>query len=329
MNKTLFEYNLNEAEPQVEPSAGNLGDTTPAEFADASHWAAKEVGSVYPTVSSTDTSDIAKTEPKVGFAGSIASRTLPAVLGYTQPMGSPSGFVFAMKKDAQDDMQITRKSVTTGLREVTLDFTDEVIHDIEQLFGPEFGKNYKEYLFYDGTDIDFKNPFETSTQTASGDYEQTQDGKLAEFFINFATWRMSRETNIEFGTWVSSVATDMGTFTVADGSDFYNLKAGIGEMKSKLYETTQKTGRVWVLSDPKTIGYLGMARTSCAPDSPSQRNGKRIPTGSDYNYAFTCGETDYYHDINIPVGEIYVGLSGGPGESSIYYTPYKEYFIGI
>ena len=46
-----------------------------------------------------------------------------------------------------------------------------------------------------------------------------------------------------------------------------------------------------------------------------------------HNYVFTCGETDYYQDINIPEGEIYVGLSGGPGESSIYYTPYKEYFI--
>ena len=94
------------------------------------------------TEGDTNTSDIAGTVPKVGFANSVASRTLPAVLGYVQPMNSPSGFVFAMKKGPAvnqdgllpslsdgaggiasgaagiEDLQITRTSVNTNIREV-------------------------------------------------------------------------------------------------------------------------------------------------------------------------------------------------------------------
>ncbi len=319
--KTLFENNMNETEPQVEPSY-TAGDNPRA---------AEETGAVYSDVSNTNTTDIARTEPKIGFGGSIASKTLPAMLGYVQPMNSPAGYVFAMKRGvvsgSVEDMTITRKSVTTGLREVTLDFTDEVIQDIERLFGPEFGENYRKYLFYDGTDVDFKNPFEITTQNVNGDYEQTQDGKLADFFINFATWRMSRKTNIEFATWLDDVCTDMGGFTVASGADIVNLKGAVGEMKAKVYSDTQKTGRTWVLSDPKTINYLLQSSTTCVPDNKQAKTGKRIATGIDYNYVFTCGETDYYQDVNIPVGEIFVGIAGGPNESSVYYTPYKEYFI--
>lgn len=338
MDKILFENNLNETgepganmpEPQYEPKAGTDGDSTAAQFAAAARTGTADQTS-YATVSNTNTTDIARTEPQVGFAGSIASKTLPAVLGYVQPMNSPAGFVFAMKQDGTsgnvEDLAITRKTVTTGLREVTLDFSDEVVQDINNLFGPQFSKNYKEYLFYDGSDVEFVNPFETTTKTINGSYEQTQDGKLAEFFINFATWRMSRKTNIDFTTWLGTVATDMGAFTIADGTEILNLKAAIGEMKAKVYTDTQKTSRTWVLSDPKTINYLLLSSTTCAPDNKMARKGKRSPNAIDYNYVFTCGETDYYQDINIPVGEIYVGITGGPNESSIYYTPYKEYFI--
>ncbi len=326
MDKILFEHNLIETEepgigmpePQVEPSSDDA-------------YAPKEDGVEYSTISNTNTTDIARTVPKIGFAGSVASKTLPAVLGYVQPMNSPAGFVFAMKQGAVDgnieDMLITRKVVTTGLREVTLDFTDEVVQDLEKLFSDDFGTKYKEYLFYDGTDVDMENPFETTTKTMGGTYEQTQDGKLAEFFIDFATWRMSRKTNIDFITWLGEVALDMGSFAIADGTDTTTLRAAVSEMKSKVYIDTQKTGRTWVLSDPKTINYLLMTSATCVPDNKMARKGKRVPTGLDYNYVFSCGETDYYQDVNIPLGVIYAGLSGGPGEASIYYTPYKEYFV--
>lgn len=292
---------------------------------------------------STYTADIAHTAPKIGFSHSIASKTLPAILGYTQPMNSPSGFVFAMKRGpavnqttdmpylddgtgtpetgtaGTDDLQITRTPVVTGIREIKIDCTNELVQDVERLFGDEFDKIYRDFLFYDGTDVDMENPLELNTN------DDIVDQKLAKFFIEYATWRMSRETNIDFITWLGTVATDVGAYDITDFDDIGNLKGVIAEMKEYLYQTG-KTGRTWVLASPKIIDYLLMTSTTCAPDNKNTRKGKRIPTSIDYNYVFSCGEIDYYQDINI-TDKIYAGLSGGAGITSVFYTPYKEYFV--
>lgn len=346
-DKLLYENLMTEAEAQVEPSAGNIGDTTPAQFAAAAKLAAAETGTIYTELTNTNTADIARTAPKVGFANSVASRTLPAALGYVQPMNSPSGFVFAMKRGpaanqdglfpslsdgagafesgtaTSDDLQITRTSVNTVIREVLIDCTNELTQDVQNLFGNNFQKMYQNFLFYDGTDIDLENNFELDI---TWDKEST-DLKLANFFMEYATWRMSRKTNTDFVQWVDSEATDMGTVTIATPDDINTLKLAVGEMKAKLYEDTGKTGRAWVLAGPQTINYLLLDKTTCTPDNKITRKGKRIATSEDYNYVYSCGEIDYYQDVNITGGEIYMGISGGASVSSVYYTPYKEYFV--
>ena len=333
-------------ESQVEPSAGNLGDTTSAEFAAAAKLSAAETGTVYSNVTNTNTADIAKVIPKVGFANSVASRTLPAVLGYVQPMNSPSGFIFAMKKGPAvnqtsispflsdgsgspevgtagvEDLQITRKSINTTMREVLIDCTNELTQDVDKLFGDNFEKIFRNFLYYDGTDVDLENTFEIN---AMQDKEST-DIPLSKFFMEYATWRMSRKTNSDFITWVDTVATGLGTVTIASPEDINTLKLAIAEMKSKLYKNTGKTGRTWVLASPETINYLLLDKTSCAPDNKMTRKGKRIATSEDYNYVFSCGEVDYYQDVNL-ASQIYAGIAGGSGVSSVYYTPYKEYFV--
>ena len=184
------------------------------------------------------------------------------------------------------------------------------------LFCKEFYEFYKSYLYYDGKDVDFDLPF-----------EQISDGKMASFLISYATWKMTKETNIDFITWIATVATNMGSFEITSPSEIGDIKSAIGEMKANLYEKTGKTGRTWVLASPRTINYLSMIKTSCLPDNFNTRDGNRQRTAQDYNYVFSCGDTDYYQDINITDESIYVGLQGGPESSSIYYTPYKEYFV--
>ena len=302
------------------------------------------------TEGDTNTGDIALTAPKVGFAHSVASKTLPALLGFVQPMSSPSGFIFAMKKGpaenqdstepylkgdvdgnntgptagtaGSEDLQITRKSVNTGIREVLIDATNELTQDIQSLFGDNFAKLFKRYLYYDGTDVDMENRFEINTKE---DKEST-DIPLANFFIQYATWRMSRKTNEDFINYLGTVATKMGNYEVAQADDIQNIKSVVAELKEQVYSKTGKTGRTWVLASPKIINYLLMMSSTCAPDNNIMRDGKRIATSVDYNYVFTCGEVDYYQDSNI-TDELFVGLSGEAGVSSIFYTPYKEYFV--
>ena len=111
--KILFENNLDyiseASEPQAEP------DGSSAAYPDSG---------TYSTVTNTNTDDIGRTERKLGFANSIASRSLPATLGFMQPISSPSGYVFGFrKKSGSDDMEITRTFVDTGVREVVIDIT--------------------------------------------------------------------------------------------------------------------------------------------------------------------------------------------------------------
>lgn len=289
----------------------------------------------------TETTDITTTIPKVGFSNSVASKTLPAVLGYVQPIDAPSGFVFAMKPGPAvnqdglapslsdgaggfaagtalaDDLQITRTLVDTGIREIIIDCTNEVSQDIQNLFGNDFDDNFRNFLYYDGA--------ETGTKDDNNPHENKND-KLAKFFMQFATWKMSRKTNLEFVNWLSTVSTPKGTYDVANINDIGNIKGVVAELKDALYTQTEKTGRVWVLGSPKIINYLQMTETSWLPDNTATRTGKRVAKSEDYNYVFSSGEVDYYQDINI-VDKIYCGISGGPGVSSVFYSPYKEYFI--
>ena len=302
------------------------------------------------TEGDTNTGDIAQTAPKVGFAHSVASKTLPAVLGYVQPMDSPSGFVFAMKKGpavnqdsvepylkgnedgtttgptpgkaGSEDLQITRKSVNTGIREVLIDCTNELTQDINSLFGDNFNRLMKKYLYYDGTDVDMQNDFELST-TAD---KESIDVPMAKVFIQYASWRMSRKTNEDFVAFLSGVAKPLGSYTVTTAEEIHNVKGVVAELKDYVYTNTGKTGRTWVLSSPKIINYLLMMSSTCAPDNKLMKDGKRIAKSSDYNYVFTCGEVDYYQDVNI-TDEVYCGITGDAGVASIFYTPYKEYFV--
>lgn len=309
--KLLFENNLNEAEPFIEPLAtvGSNGEIPAAD-------------ETTPGVTGTTTADIAKTEPKIGFANSIASLTLPATLGFVQPLSSPAGYVFGLKSGpgvnaGADDLQITRRSVETGLRQVTVDVTDEVYQDITSLFGPEFNELYKDYLMYDGKPYDTNNPM----------FVKSTKEELANFFISYATWKMSRQTNTEFIAWMALQATEMGTVTPLATEGMDALKFVVAEMLAKVYEDTGKAGRTWVLSSPKIINLLMMVMKISGPSSSNYIN-RRVPTAQDYNYVFTMGNTDFYQDADAALEDtIYAGIVGGADSSSIFYSPYKEYFI--
>ncbi len=328
-DKLLYENLLNEEQGFDGQTSGTIGTTVSSN-----------------AEGSTSTTDIAQTAPKIGFAHSVASKTLPAVLGYVQPMSSPSGFVFAMKRGpavnqttdmpflddgtgtpesgtaGSEDLQITRTSVNTSIREVLIDCTNELTQDIQSLFGQDFNKLMQVYLYYDGTDIDMIDPFETNTL----DDKESTDLRLSKFFIEYATWRMSRKTNQDFVTWAQGIASDLGTVTITDTANLKDLRLAVAEMKASVYKNTGKTGRTWVLASPENINYLLMTSSTCSPDNKVMRKGKRIARSEDYNYVFSCGETDYYQDSNI-TDDMYVGLSGQAGVSSLFYTPYKEYFV--
>ncbi len=284
---------------------------------------------------STNPADIAQTAPKLGFGHSIASKTLPALLGYVQPLSSPSGFIFAMKSGPAsnqttdmpflsnssgnpitgtagvDDLQITRTPVMTGVREVFLDSSEELSQDIERLFGDEFRHLINTYLYYD----DLAPEFETSSE-----------GKLSKVFMEYSTWKMFRKTNADFCTWLSTKAYDLGSLDITTYEEIGLLLGAVGEMKDYLFTQTGKTGRTWILASPKIINHLLMLQTNSVADNRAGRENKRVPNSLDISYSFTIGEIDFYQDVNI-TNKMYAGITGSPGETSIFYTPFKEYFI--
>lgn len=287
----------------------------------------------------TYTGDIDKTVPKLGFANSIASKSLPAVLGFIQPISSPSGYVFAMKRGPSaniggtagiDDLQITRSSVNTGMREVTIDCTNELVQDINSLFGAEFNDEYRNFLFYDGTDIDLEKDFELNTTT---NHIKSKSHLLPGFVIRYASWLMSKKTNSEFISWLRTEATKEGTATISSFSEIENIQYIVAELKAKIYSKTGKVGRSWVLTSPVIIDYLLAYASSAGGDAKVIIKDKRKAnaTVKDYNYVFSLGETDYYQDSSIISDitgtDIFVGVQKEANETSIYYTPYKEYFV--
>jgi len=340
MEKILFENKILEAivgDPaNAQGSQEPTGDWTANP--DGSNW---EAGNA----KGTDTTDISRHERKALFSKSLASKSLPALIGYVQVLDSPASYVFGLKdRDGNDtqvtlpitdpnnpapvqnpegtpttasvtekDLTIERKEIITGLREVMMNITNEVEQDINTLFAGDFAEEYEDYMLYGPSD----------------------DNSISTFFIAYATWKMTQKTDKEFMEWLEGRATNIGTLTVPSYNDMNLIFGAIGELIEKLYLDNDRSGSTWVIVPPRVASWLTStlgvnqdkellkAVRDIKLDPISGQSADPIQATA----VLKMGNIEVYQSSDMTTDAMYAGIIGGPNDSSIFYNPYKEYFV--
>ncbi len=341
--KILYEAFINEAiaEPGFDAMANPtvaLATTSPDGAPDYADSSPTSTEIAINTAGDTNTTDIAQQAPKTKLAKNSISQSLPYMIGYVQPISSPVSFVFGLKSRSDtlitqpvvdgesvaprgEDEVITRKLVTTEIREIEIDMTNEVIQDIDTLFGEDFRYSMERF-------------------EQSGGEVYSTDNQLERFFVYLGLQKMTAKINKDFVDWIDTVATLKGTAVIADYTEMENLYGVLGELREALYKSTHKSGSTWALVSPRIAGFLASSvgsRMSSGADVFEQ--GRIKPNNQMNGYVMTLGDMDVYQydflndvtggesDTTEATGEIYVGFTGGPDVSSVYYSPYKEYIV--
>jgi len=280
----------------------------------------------------SDVQDIANTNTKLStIAKPMVSKTLPYLVGYVQPIDAPQGFIFGLTSrdktsisnpdypaseaqpsapDTPQDSVITRKLVKTNERSVSISFTNEVEQDVMNLFDPT------------RSDIKYFG----------------RDENIPQFFLEYGNFKLNNKVNDDFMSWLSSTATVKGSATIDDYSKMENLIGIIGELKEALFKQSGKSGRTWIIVSPRIANYISSVHGFINHNNADWFNNGRMTPSTEINpYVGTFGDTDVYEygttlaggtsGTTETDGFIYVGLQGGPGTSSVFYTPYKKYIV--
>ena len=293
---------------------------------------------------STYTADIAQHAPKVAVAKTAISMSLPAMLGFNQPMNGPAGFVFGLVQRDEtsithsgaesEDQIITRKLIETGIREVKLQMTQEAMTDIQTLFGNDFDDNYKAF------------------QRSGGEIWKGPNKAIAKFMLDVGMRRMANKINYDFIEWVQKTATIKGEVTLSTYAETTNLYGAVGELREALYKATQKSGKPFLLVSPRIAAFMSSTvGSTMSSGATSFELGRTMPKDQINGYVCTLGDIDIYqYDFsNIPLpggltpkvkggmtpntssedkGYMYIGYQGIDADSaSVYYTPYTEYLV--
>jgi len=340
MEKILFENKILEA---IVGDAGNaLGSQEPT-----GDWTANPDGSNWEAgnAKGTDTSDISRHERRAIFSKSLASKSLPALIGYVQPIDSPAAYVFGLKDRAGNsvnqalpvvdpnnpapvytpegipttvevadrDLTIERKEIITGLREIKMNVTNEVEQDINSLFAGDFADSYADFMLYGPSD----------------------DNELSTFFIAYATWKMTQKTDLEFMQWLEGRSTNIGTLTIPTYDDMNMLFGAISELTERLFLNNDRAGSTWLIVPPRVASFLSATIGACQDKEllKAVRDIKLDPISGQSadpiqaTAVLKMGNIEVYQSADMTADAMYAGIIGGPNESSIFYSPYTEYFV--
>jgi len=285
----------------------------------------------------TGQTDIAQQAPKIQLSRNIIGASLPALISYTQALNAPVGFIFGVKHredtsvvstldDHADDVLVMRKLVETDVREVVIDVTNEVNDDIDSLFGNDFPDVLDDFLNRGGE--------------VYADGEGDTKAEFSDFFLSIAQNRILKKINKDFTDWLATEASIKGTVNIPTYDDVARVFGAIGELREALYKQTHKSSKPWVLVTPRIAGFLSSTVGSTMNNGATAYNiGQTDPNNTINPFVMTMGDIDVYqYDSDGTVtggstgttettGRIYMGYYGGPNTSSLYYNPYKEYFI--
>lgn len=293
---------------------------------------AKSLVEAEPSNGGTVATDIAGIEQKSGFSKATLSRTLPALVGYVQPLNSPVGYIFGFRPkglsgstpievqtlstepdgttvtnpishNTAEDFIITRKTVSTGLREVKIDMTPSVEQDVLALFGGHFEEDYHTFL----------------DPSTSGKLD-----RVASIFFEYSSTQMVKKTNKSFTDYLGTVASPLGSATITAADATGQLSIILGKMQSSLMSKRNKmAGRFWIICSAEIAAMLSTMGDIYYGESKSDRE----PTPTENTFVTTMGNMDVFMSPDVAEGTIYMGILGNANTSSIYYNPYNEYMI--
>jgi hypothetical protein len=292
----------------------------------------------------TETGDIARTDPKVQFGKPTVSTTLPMLLGYTQKLNAPAGFVFGLTRRDKtniagvtfpetpenpedpanpEDLVIIRKYVETQERQVVIGTTNEVEQDIMTLFGDDFNN--------------LSGPDHAAIQQKSG---PTERDKGAKYFMEYGEGNLGSKINTDFINYLQTAASNKGSVTIDTYNDMHKVLGVIGELREALSKSTGKNGKPWIIVTPRIAAFISSTVGFISHNKGDWYNKNRVDPNTSINpYVGSYGDIDVYTMLPIgghpgsstptteTSGEIIMGYTGGPGISSIYYAPYKKYII--
>ena len=328
----------------------------------------------------TGQTDIAQQTPKARLARNVLTQSLPFMVGFVQPLLTPTGFIFGFQdrkntgithpdfpvsrkgtptdtdgvysefttRDPADPMTdnneqdglngrvpavqatptppsdedavIIRRLIETQTREVSFDMTNEVIQDINTLFGNDFPDLLQKFINEGGELYGFGSNPDTFTI-------------LESFFLPQLMNKATTKINTDFLNYLDTVATNLGTVTIDTLDKMSVIFTAIGEMREALAENTNKSGSVFIVCTPRIANYiagtLGMT---------SSNGGFFLEKGKPNQNPHLNGFVGQFGDVKVyqyrgvrPDTEesIIMGFDGenGPNTASIYYTPFKEYII--
>jgi len=295
---------------------------------------------------------------KLGFARSVVSKTLPALISYIQPLDYPSGFIFGLRARGGIDTPIvmtpdnieyqnTPAPYPPNAPQTTINVTEPYTggattnpypnhgtgHNTQQemtVARKSINTNLREVV------INTTNEVEQDIKALFGnDYQEEMDieqyglgekKSIAKFFNEFAFSEMVKKTNLEFTVWLEKFASPVGTITLT-GGETDKLLAVLGELQGELMTKRGKMGgRMWVVVSPVIAGILSSVK-GAYDNTVSDFTKVNRPNSYDNSYVTTLGNMDIYVSPYLTTANIIMGIVGGPNSSSVYYTPYKEYVV--
>ena len=234
----------------------------------------------------TETGDIARTDPKIQFGKPQISITLPILLGYTQKLNSPAGFVFGLQRRDKtsithpdfpespenpvdpvlpEDLVIVRKYVETEVREAAISTTNEIEQDIMALFGDDFNN-------LPGPD--------TALQHKG---EETESDKVAAYFLEYGEWNLISKINNDFVSYLQTAASNKGSVTIDTYNDMHKILGVIGELREALSKSTGKNGKPWIIVTPRIAAFISSTVGFISHNKGAWYNENRVDPNTSIN----------------------------------------------
>jgi len=292
---------------------------------------------------------------KLGFARSVVSKTLPALLSYIQPIEYPSGYIFGLRARGGVDSPIVMNPDNIEYQgtalQTTVSVDDPYGANTSGIMEHGIGHNTRQEITVARKSIntgirevvinttneveqDIKALFGSDYTKAYEEIEIAGSGEkksVAKFFNEFAFSEMVKKTNAEFTNFLETYARNLGTATLS-GDESEKLLGIIGELQAGLMKGRKKFGgRVWMIATPIIAGILSGLK-GAYDNTQSEFSVVKKPNSYDNTYVTTLGNIDvyvspYFSTVSAGEEKIIMGIVGGPNSSSIYYTPYKEYVV--
>jgi len=287
----------------------------------------------------TGPSDITHNTPKVGIARNVITESLPAMIGFVQPMESPEGFIFGYKDRRSTsithaDYPVSEQQPPSDLGNGTPDYTMSIRTPADPMGAadgaattPPIGEdpvvvrklvktNIIEVVF-DLTDEvaqDIDKLFGSDIPNVVDEFMNrggeihglgTDYHNFKHFFLSHMIAATTKKLNRDFISWLSSKATLKGNATILTPEDMIIIFTIIGELREALTKATGKTGELFVLCSPRIASFISTTLGATMDNGASIYKDRPRQSGTRNGFVLQAGDMSFfeidYSQMNVPL----------------------------